>query len=139
MSTAMVFSPIRNRCDSWTRALEGDGWDVLQIRQLVDVMSAERVGADIVVVDAETPRELLHLVAFRWVVERLPILIRTSVVAACRTMIGSWRGTLHIGELGEACLRRKAATLLQAATAEPSHIPVNLPCVPVTKWSVRLA
>ena len=138
MRTALIFSDCARHLRRWGRSLEAAGWRVMSATTLTEVVGASHRGIDVVVLDAETPRELAQLVAFHGFLDLPPMFLRVSELACSGPLSGSWRAHLHIGALDGETLQAGAALLHAADRTPPTTLPVRLPCANVTKWSVRL-
>lgn len=123
----------------WSRALEGAGWNVVRAKSLAELAAAVYRGADVAVIDAETPADVRTLAAVQGIIDLPPMLIRASALAYRRPLPGSWRAHLHVGTLDDVTLIAATSLLNSAGRTRTTNLPVRLPVAPVTKWALKLA
>jgi hypothetical protein len=116
---------------------EHRAWRVSWSRRLGDAAHAFQLGADVVIADLETPREMAELSVITRAVLVPRLIVRASALAARQGIVGAPCAALRPGPLDVASLIATVDLLFHVGRGGAESLPVRVPPLAATKWVSR--
>jgi hypothetical protein len=138
MRTALVISRDNASKTAWGSALERAGWTVVHAPDVAIAFSPRARDVDLLVVDAESDDQLDLLARLCVSCELPPIVVRTSRLTARDLVSWGTIASIHVDSLSPPSLVCAAEAIWSLGPASASSLPLRLPILSLSKWTVRV-